>query len=189
MLNDGELRRVIDTVAALYDFTDGGARGRRVLIQQSGLGRFLATMDLSGSPQLVATDLIGRIKEYGYLEPEAPAKHALGGLLSYLLTLGDMPWDDKKWMASLIVKYSLIADPAYLDKLRDTYGITEPAVQPPAPRQLAPSDKKAITEEPAFTIEDIDQGALESIINSEDNFLDVSWLFGAIYSAQAVCRI
>lgn len=189
MLTQVESHELVETIARLYDFTDGGPRGRRVLLQQSGLGRFALAMDLSGPPTLVATDLIFRIKEYGYLEPEAPNKHALGALLSYLLTLGDLPPATKKWLASLIVKYSLIADPAYLNSLRDDYKIVEPAVQQPEPAHVVPTDTKAITQEPAFKVEQLDQAALESIINSEDNFLDVSWLFGALYSAQAVCRI
>ena len=189
MLTLDELNRVSSTVAGLYDFTDGGPRGRRILLEQSGLSRFVRGKDLSGSALIVASDIVTTTAKYGYLEPEAPTKHALGALLSYLLTLGDLPWDDKTWLATLIVKYSLIADPAYIDKIRETYKITQVVAQPPAASQVAPSGTKAITEEPTFTIEDLDQGSLESIINSEDNFLDVSWLFGAIYSAQAVCRI
>jgi V8-like Glu-specific endopeptidase len=189
VVNDDELARVTEIVANLYDFTDGGGRGRRVFIQQSGLGRFLTSINLDGSSGLVAADLVFQARRYGYLEPEAPTKHALGGLLSYVVTLGELAWDDKKWLAGLIVKYSLIADPAYLNTLRDTYKITETVVEPPAPQQMAPSEKKDLSDEPAFTVEAIDEGALESIINSEDNFLDVSWLFGAIYSARAVCRI
>lgn len=188
MLEDAERQRLTGLVSGLYEFTDGGARARRLLMQQSGLGRFLAGIDLSGPPQIVAADIISRIEDYGYL-PEAPTKHSLGASLSYLLTLSDLPQDEKKFIAGLIIRYSLIADPLYLEKLRTDYGVAETVVRQPAPVNTAPAISKAAVPEPSFAVDVKDQKGLEAIINSEDNFLDVSWLFGALYSAQAVCRI
>ncbi len=188
MLEIDERHRVIEIIAGLYDFTDGGARARRVLIQQSNLNRFLPGIDLTGSPQMVAADLMSRIEDFGYL-PEEPTKHALGALLNNVLDLGDVPQERKTFIAGLIVKYSLIADPLYVDKLRADYGLAQAVVRKPEPANMAPPSSKAIAPAPAFAVDVRDEEGLESIINSEDNFLDVSWLFGALYSAQAVCRI
>jgi V8-like Glu-specific endopeptidase len=58
----------------------------------------------------------------------------------------------------------------------------DPALLPPA-LPPAPAD------EPAFDPAVGDQAELEQIVNSEDNFLDIDALAGAIYTAQAVGRI
>lgn len=186
MLKLDERRKLTTLVSSLYDFTDGGARARRLLIQQSSLGRFLGGIDLTGSPDIVAADLLGRIEDFGYL-PEEPTKTALGALLCYLLTLGDLPNAQKSFVAGLMVKYSLIGDPLYLDQLRSAYGLAQPAVTPPT--HIAPAATPNMDPDLAFKVEMKNEAGLEAIINSEDNFLDVSWLFGAIYSAMAVCRI
>jgi len=188
MLDTPERQRLTGLVSGLYEFTDGGARARRLLMQQAGLGRFLAGIDLSGSPQLVAADIISRIEDFGYL-PEAPTKHSLGALLSYLLTLSDLPQNERVFIAGLIIRYSLVADPLYVEKLRTDYEVTETAVRQAAPVNLAPAISKAAAPEPSFVVDLKHEKGLEAVINSEDNFLDVSWLFGALYSAQAVCRI
>jgi V8-like Glu-specific endopeptidase len=187
MLEYNERQRLIQIIAGLYEFTDGGPRARRVLLQQSNLGRFLSGLDLSGPPRTVAADIMSRIEDFGYL-PEEPTKHALGALLCYLLTLGDMPPAEKAFMAGLVVKYSLVADPLYIDKLRAEYGVAEAAVRKPDPTYIAPAVNKALEHDPNFEV-NLDEAGLESIINSEDNFLNVYWLFGAIYSSQAVCLI
>jgi V8-like Glu-specific endopeptidase len=189
MLQNEERSDLVEFLTGLYDFTDGGPRGRRVFLQQANLSRFLGGMDLTGSSQTFSADLMSRIEDFGYLEPEEPTKHALGALLSYLLTLGDLGSQQKKMLAALIVKYSLIADPVYIEGLRNNYQISQPVVREPAPANTAPGDKKSVASDPSFTVTLPNQEGLESIINSEDNFLDVSWLFGAIYSAHAVCRI
>jgi len=155
---------------------------------QAGLNRFLTGIDLSGSPRTVAADIISRIEDFGFLE-EAPTKHSLGALLAYLLTLPDLTADRKKFVANLIIKFALISDPVYVETLRTDYSISEAAVQPPATKSVAPVVSKASVSEPSFTVEMPNQKGLEAIINSEDNFLDVSWLYGALYSAQAICRI
>jgi V8-like Glu-specific endopeptidase len=188
VLTIAERQTLISYVAELYDFTDGGARARRLLMQQAGLGSLLTGIDLSGTPQLVSADIIIRIEDIGYL-PEMPTKHTLGALLSYLLTLPDLAPDRKKFIAKLIVKYSLVADPIYLEKLRVDYAVVEPAVREAPAASLAPPISKGGASEPAFTVAIPNETGLEEVINSEDNFLDVSWLFGALYSALAVCRI
>jgi len=188
MLTDQERQKLTGLIEGLYDITDGGPRSRRLLLQQSRLNRFIPGMDFSGSNHLIAADILGKIEDFGHL-PEEPTKHALGALLNYVCTLGDVKQPDKAFMAGLIVKYSLIADPLFVDQLRKDYGIQEPVVRMPEPANTAPPAVTANDFEPEFQVEVKDKPGLEAIINSEDNFLDISWLFGAIYSAQAVCRI
>jgi V8-like Glu-specific endopeptidase len=188
MLDITERQQLVVLIAGLYEFTDEGARARRLLLQQSGLARFVPTINLAGAPNVVAPDIVSRIEDFGFL-PEAPSKTALGALLSYLLTLSDLPTDQKKTIAGLIIKYSLIADPLYLEKLKTDYGVSEIVMRSVAPANVAPAASKAAVSEPSFAVDLKDQKGLEAIINSEDNFLDISWLFGALYSAQAVCRI
>jgi len=188
MLHPDELNRLVDLVAALYDFTDAGPRGRRLLLTQANLGRFLGGLDLSGSPRIVAAAILTQIENYGYL-PDQPTIHALGALLSYLLTLGDLPADQKTFLASLIVKYSLVTDPIYIKKIGEDYSVNTTVERKPDAANTAPPITNQIEASPSFKIDLKDPTGLESIINSEDNFLDVSWLFGALYSAQAVCRI
>ena len=57
------------------------------------------------------------------------------------------------------------------------------------PALLPPTEPPAPADEPDFDPAVGDQEALERIVNSEDNFLDIDMLAGAIYSAQAVGRI
>ncbi len=189
-----ELQRLTRIVASLYEFTDLGARGRREILRQAGLLRFLLRIDLTGPPHIVAGDVVGRLMDYGFL-PERPTHHALGALLSYLLTLGDLPREDARFVAELILKYALVADPAYIDKLRTDYNITESDVPQPAEAgavPLAVEAPGAISTGPSFEVAITDDAAaegLERLIGDETNFLDIYSLFGAIYSAQAVCLI
>lgn len=187
-LTDEERLKLVNVVAELYDFTDGGPRGRRVLIQQANLGRFVKQMNLSDAPATVAGDLVGKAERFGVLREE-PTKHALGALLSYLLTLGDLPQDEAAFVAGLVVRYSLVSDPRYVERLRGQYRIDEAVVRAPEQEQSAPPAARPPGEEPQFEVEIADEAGLETIIGEEDNFLDVYWLFGAIYSSQAVCRV
>jgi V8-like Glu-specific endopeptidase len=190
MLTIEERQSVVNIVADLYDFTEG-PRARRVLIEQAGLRRFLRGLDLSGSSRTVASDLTGRLERYGAL-PERPTHHALGALLSYVLTLSDVPTDQAKTLAQLVVRYALVGDPRYIGELRQKYQIAD-APPPAAPDGVeeAPAPKPAAEKIVAFEprIEADEEHALERIINSEDNFLDLALLHGALYCAAAVCRV
>jgi endonuclease G len=83
----------------------------------------------------------------------------------------------------------------YIETLRATYNLTiTPAATPPhgAPAGSviapppAPGDFPAA---PPFEAQIEDPVRLEQVLNSEDNFLDLHVLLGAIYSARAVARI
>lgn len=192
--NIDELNRLTEVVAGLYDFTDLGPRGRRGIIQRAELGRFLPGIDLTGPPKTVAWDLIDKLDNYGMLT-EKPTYDALGALLSYLLTIRELPREDAKIVAELIVKYALVADATYVEKLRAEYDLTEAEVpqlaEAPA---LLPTKKTdvSIPTGPSFEVaikDEVAAEALERVIDDETNFLDIYLLFGAIYSAQAVCLI
>jgi V8-like Glu-specific endopeptidase len=185
MLEHEECLKLTHIIAGLYDFTDGGAHNRRVFIQSAGLDRFLLGIDLSGTPRIVAGDLIGRVKKFGYL-PERPSYHALGALLSYILTLGELPNDDALCVATVIVKYALVVDSMYINKLCTQYSISDTVINKSKPTSLLPFAPNINT--PTFDIA-IQPQELEAVINDESNFLDIYLLTGAIYSAQAVCRI
>lgn len=191
MLTIEERQSIVNILADLYDFTEG-PRARRVLIEQAGLRRFLGGIDLSGSQRIVAGNLVGNLERYGPLLPDRPTHHALGALLAYVLTLSDVPADHAKVLATLVVRYALVGDPRYIEELRQKYQIAD--TPPPAPPEgvaQAPAPKPAATSAVAFEadIDADDEAALERIINSEDNFLDLQMLNGALYCALAVCRI
>jgi V8-like Glu-specific endopeptidase len=140
-------------------------------------------------PRTVAGNLVGKLEGHGYLV-EQPTYHALGKLLGYLLSLGDLSGDDARLLAELVVKYDLVLDPAYIGGLRSQYSITI-AAQPAAPPLITLPQPALAAAAPAipFTPTFTDEQGLEQIINTADNFLDVGLLAGAIYCAQAVGRI
>ncbi|MBC8444747.1 MAG: trypsin-like peptidase domain-containing protein [Chloroflexi bacterium] len=184
-----ERQRLTGIVAGLYDFTDLGPRGRRELLRQAGLARFVSGIDLTGTPRVVAGDLVGRLEDYGEL-PDRPGYHALGALLSYLLTLGELPREQASFIAGLIAKYSLVDDPAYIDRLYEEYGLTEVPIRPMV--AAIPKAPLTVAAEPDFEValtDATDVDGLEQVIHDESNFLDIHSLYGAIYSAQAVCLI
>lgn len=189
-LSFDERRKLIRSISGLYIFTDGGAPERRVFLQESaGLGRFTRSMALSGAADGVVANLVGRLEEFGEL-PERPTFHALGALLDAVLEMSDAPSDTKQFLASLIVRYSLVTDPMYIQNLRDQYHLDDAVQRAPVAAQVIKLPEKGISvASPAFTAAIPDEQALETVINSEDNFLDINHLYGAIYSSQAVCLI
>ena len=187
MLSLDERANLVAAIAQLYDFTEG-PRSRRVLLEQAGLRRFVPAIDLSGTPNTVAGNLVGLLEAFGPL-PDRPTHDALGALLAYLLRLPDLPRDAALQMARLVVVHGLVGDPAYIAELRTTYGVKD-AVLPAAPAiATAPAPGVSAPPAPAFVADVANPKALERVINSEDNFLDIFLLSGAVYSAQAVCRI
>lgn len=171
-------------VAQLSDFAD--ARGRSLLLELVGLGRFVPSTDLSGAALTVAGDLVVKLEKYGVL-PDQPAFHALGALCKYALDLDDLPPAQAKTLAEIVVKYSLVGDGAYVAKLRADFGLTVATSRPP---DAAPPSRAPVTAiEPGFSPKLQNEKGLETVINSEDNFLDIVLLSGALYCAQAVCRI
>lgn len=183
-----ERRKLVRVIESLSAFTIGGPRGRLNVIEQAGLHRFLPGIDLTGTPEDVAGYLVSKLEDYGYL-PERPGYHALGSLLSHVLGMRDLPPEQASFLASLIVRYSLVLDPKYIGELRDEHHIMDRVVQQPPASQSMPLLTMPAQNEIPFDIEMQDVSGLEQVINTEDNFLDVDLLAGAIYCAQAVCRL
>jgi len=182
-----KLARIIENV---YDMQMGPA-ARFGLLDRAGLRRFVPGIDLAAAPGVLAGVLIGRLEPYGMLpaDPSQPAYHALGALVNYIRELNDTPPDEARFLAELIVKYELIGDQVYLDQLRTQYGLDVQPVRQVDPAVLPPTGPADPATEPEFDPTVGDQETLERIVNSEDNFLDIDMLAGAIYSAQAVGRI
>jgi len=188
LLDYEERKKLNRIVAGLYDFIE--PRDRRIFIQESaGLERFVRAINLSGNPRIVAADLIGKLERFGEL-PERPTYNALGALLAAILHLGEVPPEDKSFIANLIVRYSLITDPRKISELRNEYNLPDQVSREPSPQHISPPlTQEKISPSPQFEVEIKDEEGLESIINSEDNFLNIHLLYGAIYCSQAVGRI
>ena len=188
VLRDNELPTLTRLVGDLYDF-QAGARERRVFVQQAGLGQFLGGIDLSGAPNTVAGDLLGRLDRHGHLAAE-PCYHALGKLLAYVLTLPDLPDDDGRTVARIVLERGLVCDPAYNAGLRSRYGLDQvPSPEAGLAKAALSPPPAAFRPEPGFAPQVDDPVHLEKVLNSEDNFLDMYLLLGATYAAQAVARI
>lgn len=182
-----KLARIIENV---YDMQMGPA-ARFSLLDRAGLRRFIPGTDLAASPAILSGVLIGKLEPYGMLptDPSQPAYHALGAIVNYIREMNDTPPDDARFLAEVLIKYQLIADAEYLDKLSVDYGLSVVPLRPVDPALLPPSEQPAPAIEPDFEPVVGDQGELELVVNSEDNFLDIDALAGAIYTAQAVGRI
>lgn len=187
VLSTAERNELIGIIAAQYEFTDQGPRGRRVFMQNAGLGIFVPGIDLTGDNETVAGDLVGRLNTHGFLQ-EKPTYHALGALLAYALERPAIGQDAKQFMATLIVRHGLVRDRAYVDGLRATYDLAAVAAPVPDPA-ASPGHAPVAATGPDFQPQVADEADLERIINSADNFLDLHLLLGAIYAGQAVGRI
>lgn len=188
ILEGNELSELTWRVANLYWFQVGPIE-RRTLIQQAGLSEFLPFIYLAGDPVTVAGDLLSRLDTYGTLD-NYPTYHALGRFLAHLLTLPALDKDNRKYAAGLIVRRGLVRDPGYIEDLRERYRIVDLAPPPSPAAAVAPAPSAGgFPASPEFTPQISDADALERVINSEDNFLDIHVLQGAVYAAQAVARV
>lgn len=180
-------RALAEVVGHSYDLQLGPA-ARLQFLTKAGLSRFAPTIDLAAPPNVLAGVLIDRMEPFGLL-PERPTYHALGSLITAVMADPGTPRDDVVFLASMVVKYALVTDQDYLFQLRQTYGLDVTAVREVDPDTAPPQQDPNPAPEPTFTAEPADPEALEIVINSEDNFLDIDLLAGAIYTAQAVGRV
>lgn len=189
-LTTGDRQKLAKIIENVYDMQMGPA-ARFGLLDRAGLRRFVPGTDLAQSPGVLAGVLIGKLEVYGMLpaDPSQPTYHALGALVNYVRELNDTPPDEAKFLAEVLVKYQLIADAEYLSSLSERYSLAVAPARQLDPALLPPTTPAEPAAEPDFDPAVGDQEALERIINSEDNFLDIDMLAGAIYSAQAVGRI
>ncbi len=179
-----------DFIAGLWAISDGGAYGRRSFLQDAaGLGRFVGGIELQGGALLFARDLVGKLERFGRL-PDRPTYHALGALLDAAMGQGEVGGDEATFVAGVIVRYSLVADPTYLRQLRERHGVTDDVLVQAPPEVVAPLiDSSQMAESPDFEPAIADESSLEAIIHSEDNFIDMSVLREALYCGRAVGRI
>jgi len=184
-------QQLAKTLSNVYDLKMGPA-ARATFLETAGLGRFVPAVNLAAeAPRTLAAELVTRLEPFGMLPavPSQPHYHALGALVDYVRQLSDTTVADARLMAEMMVKYQLIADPAYLERLTSEYQLDVAPVRQVDPALAPPTDLPAPAAEPAFEPVVGDQAELELIVNSEDNFIDIDMLAGAIYTAQAVGRI
>jgi V8-like Glu-specific endopeptidase len=180
---------VTEIVANLSDFTDYGIRGRREFVVAAGLGKFLPGIVWGDADRTVAGSLVDKLRRHGFL-PERPQYHALGALLSYLLTHPDVNAESKEFMAGLVVRWGLIRDPNRLQELGKDYHLAyEPPPEAAPPTVPVRADLAEQVRQPTFAPVVHDLSALERARTTEDNFLDIYQLLGAVHSAEAVGKV
>ena len=183
-------QQLAKALANIYDLQMGpGVRAS--FLKAAGLGRFVTAVNLAAeAPRFFATELVTRLEPFGMLPavPSQPPYHALGALVDYARQVSERP-EDARFLAETMVKYQLIADSLYLEQLKTEYQLAVEPVRQADAAFAVPTDPPAPADEPAFDPVVGDQSELELIVNSEDNFIDIDMLAGAIYTAQAVGRI
>jgi len=184
-------QQLAKVLANVYDLKMGPA-ARASFLDTAGLGRFVTAVNLAAeAPRTLAQELVARLEPFGMLPavPSQPQYHALGALVDYVRQMADTNNADAHFLAEMMVKYQLIADTAYLARLKADYQLDTEPVRQTDPALSPPSNPPAPADEPPFDPTVGDQAELELIVNSEDNFIDIDMLAGAIYTAQAVGRI
>lgn len=187
VLKTPERNKLRDMITTLSDFTDYGIRGRREFAAAAGLGNFVSGITWDGSDRIVAGDLVDKLNKYGFLR-EPPTYHALGALVVYMIDHPDTSPSAEKFLATLVVEHGLVADYVFLQNLREKYALEAkaPAAVQPALTADHIAQMAEEVQQPPFVPKVADQDGLERARNSEDNFLDILQLLGAIYSAEAV---
>jgi Effector-associated domain 8 len=90
-----EIQTLIKIVASRPEFTDEGARGRRVFVQGAGLQSVADTFDFDGKPKTVAGDLVVEL-----------TKRGLGKLLEMIKALTDLGEADRTFIFGLLERYT-----------------------------------------------------------------------------------
>jgi V8-like Glu-specific endopeptidase len=182
-LSHDEKRRLIDELCQLPAWMDGGIPGeRRVLIDAGLPRRYVYDWPLTGVPATDATLVVAALCSIGHLV-NRPTHRALGALVEYLLQHSPHV-EGKFFLASLIERHDLIADPAYRERLRQTYGLLE--------RPLAADtvDLGWRIAQPKFSWQGpSDPADLERIWSRRAPFLDAVFLEDGARVARAVCRV
>lgn len=96
-----DIQRLLPVLAAypLFQTPDG----RNTILAISGVAPFV-NLDLNGSAQSVAANLLVKLNEYGAI---APGDMAIGRLLAYLVADAALPPDHKGIIAAIAAKYNL----------------------------------------------------------------------------------
>lgn len=99
-----ELRRII---GSLSQITDEAGRGRRVLLEEAGLGRLVGDIDLTGTAREFGGRLINQLKYHRPLQVK-PDHEVLGVLLFHIMTLQEIPLTDRALIKSILRRYGLV---------------------------------------------------------------------------------
>ena len=96
-----DIQRLLPVLAAypLFQTPDG----RNTILAISGVAPFV-NLDLNGSAQSVAANLLVKLNEYGAI---APGDMAIGRLLAYLVADAALPPDHKGIITAVATKYNL----------------------------------------------------------------------------------
>jgi hypothetical protein len=216
LLSDDDRRRLVDILANDYSMQLGPAT-RLSMLAAAGLQERIKYIDLANPPFYLAQRIVADLEPLGILSGR-PSYHALGALIDYIRLQPDTPKQDARTLAELLVRYQLIADPAYLDKLAvvSSSDVTpvrqiDPSLLPPpvSPVPMGGASVETTVDEPeetpttsgALAESQGDGGAAGSQPEkeptsargitrpAEDDFIDIELLAGGIYAAQAVGRI
>lgn len=122
-LTDAERRDLVVALADL-DLVLQGQIGRRVLLNQAGLGYLLPSLQslADNAARTFAGELVAALEDGEWL-PVQPPLQPLGALLAHVLSLGDTPGSTRDLCAALIVAYGLSDDPALANRLRADYAL------------------------------------------------------------------
>ncbi len=178
LLSDDDRRKLIEVLAHTYDMVLGPA-ARFSLLQRSGVEERAWHIDLAGAAIEVAEKIVADLEPLGIL-PSKPGYHALGALSDYIRLHSDTTQDDGRVLAELIVKYQLITDRDYLDKLTVSFNLNVGTVRQVDPALLPPSIKDN---------ESLVKQALKVDGEIEQNNNDAESFAGVINRSQAGGRI
>jgi hypothetical protein len=107
VISDEELLRIAGMIALISVFTDEQRRGWRVTFEAAGLGQIIGSFEFNGTPELVALDVLKRLKTRIPLET-SPGRPVLGMFLAALLRTQPVPTTDADYIRQMIVKYRLV---------------------------------------------------------------------------------
>jgi tetratricopeptide (TPR) repeat protein len=192
-LHDGDRANLAGALAELDDVLQGQI-GRRVLLNQAGLGFLLPSLTAlaDNAARTFTGELIG-VLEDGETLPDRPGYQLLGALLVYVLNRGDTPAATRQACATAIFRYRLIEDDDLLVRLAAEYRQTgevrpwrtirrrvagrprpEPDFTPdpppapgdpiPAPGPLPPGARVSLPPNPLFTGREDDLRALATML-------------------------
>lgn len=177
---------LIQLLAKIPSFLDGSGYQRRGFLKTAGVDHLVG--DLNGNALDAASKTIVELERAKSFKP-SDTYRPLGSLLAVIIDLYATEWSEvtRQQVASIVLKYPLVHDATYLSSLINRFGLTDKF--------------DALTDFQNYSIEHLqvppfsyqvppdDIAGLERVINSETSFIDTYMLWGALYSAQAVCRI
>ncbi len=123
-----ERKQLTKVLARLALILTGGAEGR-VTFLMNGLQGFIELLPVNATANVFASRLVVLAEGADELLSDPAGYHPLGAVINAVLQLEDAPRNDRLFLGSLILKYALVGDPAYVVALQKELGIN-PAVTP-----------------------------------------------------------